>query len=198
MNILPKKSWHVRTRKNIDKVRKDEAEAADQEKRKRQRVELAEREARTDFLRKRARSKTSGDLTTPDEIPRELKTSESNRDREEEEKSKQTSWEKRVGITQFLHEKSEEVDRPWYVKSHAERIDKAPAKNSSIDRLDPLVTMNKYFERMKKAGLSNPPSTSSATASKITRPRWPWPARSSSCNCNATISPSGFERIFVC
>lgn len=164
MNILPKKSWHVRTRKNIDKVRRDEADAAEQEKRKRQRVELAEREARTDFLRKRARSKTSGDLTTQGKIPRELTASESNCDREEEEKNKQTSWEKRVGITQYLHEKSEEVDRPWYVKSHAERMDKAPAKSNSIDRLDPMVTMNKYFDRMKKAGLTNPPSTSSSTA----------------------------------
>ena len=165
MNILPKKSWHVRTKKNIEKVRKDEAQAREEEKRKRQRAELAEREARTDFLRKRARIHSPTDHT--DEATSSMSSMSSssarssgfNVEREKEEKQNKEKWEKRVGITQYLHEKSEDNDRPWYVRSHSERVDNWSSKTKPIDHLDPLVTMNKYFDRMKKAGITNPPAT---------------------------------------
>jgi len=149
MNILPKKKWHVRTKENIERVRRDEAKAAEEEKELERRRLLAEQEARTALLRDRARRKMVQSGVAPKEveesIPEVVNTSvvgksghinffqdlengdgmaTSNKEHEEEKKKEQEEYEKKVGYLTYLGQDTEELtgEQVWWRKLPKDRL----------------------------------------------------------------------------
>lgn len=173
MNILPKKSWHVRTKRNIDRVRKDEALAAQEEKELKRRIQLAESEARINFLRgklkregqeqfdfeKAATDEVATDLTSgghfnffKDVEKAERNLHSKNEDREKEKKTEVEEYEKKIGLLTYLGQSSSEASgsKPWFTESHEERLqlheesEKETKDCKTKDRMDPLHLMKHY------------------------------------------------------
>lgn len=171
MNILPKKSWHVRTRKNIEKVRKDEKDAAIRENDRLERIAIAERESRTAFLRQQTRSATAASASTSSSTRRFEDRNEKdgfdvfsgveqgkgdnrrNKDREKEEKARTEEWEQKAGILTYLYKK-EDSGQLWYLKPHEQRLSDQSEQTEhrlrqKVKQHDPLVSMTKYWDQMK-------------------------------------------------
>ena len=151
MNILPKKNWHVRTKKNIERVRRDEAKAAEEAKELDRRMRLAEQEARTTVLRERAKQKMiesgvdpfsieGGDQPVSDaaivsttghvNFFQQLENGEggdvrTNKEHEEEKKKEQEEYEKKVGYLTYLGQDTEELtgEQVWWKKLPTNRKD---------------------------------------------------------------------------
>ncbi|KAM4736618.1 leukocyte receptor cluster member 1 isoform 1-T2 [Anableps anableps] len=173
MNILPKKSWHVRNKDNVARVRRDEAQAAEEEREAKRRVERAEQEARTEYLRKKARAtlqlagaegadddEQSGASLEhlnlfPLEEASEKKGNEEYLREKKEEKEKQ---ERAIGLLVSLGPQPGSEVTPWYMKSSTEKEEerKEKEKRKGIseeekekkdrrlkDSLDPLKDMKK-------------------------------------------------------
>ncbi|EDO46013.1 predicted protein [Nematostella vectensis] len=178
MNILPKKSWHVRNKDNVERVRRDEENARLEEEKKAKRAALAEQEARTASLRAKSRSgagnqKEDGStalVKASSEKPRHLNFFQdiedglkqgSNAEYEAEREAEQEKQEKAIGLLTYLGQSASEKhsERPWYLKSGSkstsqpksdEDHDLRDAKRK--DAMDPLKSMTKYLEARKEKG----------------------------------------------
>ncbi|KAK5862199.1 hypothetical protein PBY51_017620 [Eleginops maclovinus] len=140
MNILPKKSWHVRNKDNVARVRKDEAQAAEEEREAKRRVERAEQEARTEYLRSKSRaalssveeqkadehddvrSGGSGILEHLNLFP--LEDSSEKKGNEEylkDKKDEQEKQERAIGLLVSLGPQPGTEVTPWYMKTGKEK-----------------------------------------------------------------------------
>ncbi|KAK6967580.1 leukocyte receptor cluster member 1 [Biomphalaria glabrata] len=178
MNILPHKSWHVRTKKNIEKVRRDEEKAALEEKEKQRRQALADQEARTDLLRLRASGKSGKHDKISSNVTKDVVVYESdgkrehinffkdiedglkhgkNREHEAEKKQEQEEFEKKIGLLTYLGQSTKEVE-PWYLKNiskSSKESESSSQKNVSKPEtshsMDPLMQMSEYLKKKHKS-----------------------------------------------
>ncbi|KAJ8670511.1 hypothetical protein QAD02_001770 [Eretmocerus hayati] len=137
MNILPKKRWHVRTKENIARVRRDEALAAEEARIEQARIDKAESEARLNLLRAESRkksgslvpasveedskvdqnsSKSSKHINFFEELERgNIDHSRTNKDYEKDKKEEQEKYEKQIGYLTYLGQGIKEaVSKSWY------------------------------------------------------------------------------------
>lgn len=167
MNILPKKRWHVRTKENIARVRRDEAKAAEEEKERQRRIELAEKEARTNLLREKARSNYDGrdsDKKSSDDANITQKhinffedfekgddqLIKSNKEYEKEKKEETEKYEKQIGYLTYLGQDTNEAtgNVSWY-NTLPDRSSKNEPEITveKKARYDPLTKINFYLGR---------------------------------------------------
>ncbi|XP_013780816.1 leukocyte receptor cluster member 1 homolog isoform X2 [Limulus polyphemus] len=164
MNILPKKRWHVRTKDNIARVRRDEAEARRKDEEEKRRSQLAEQEARINFLQKRTSMKS--DVSNDDNQAKhvnffkEIEDGEycvgTNKDHEDEKKKKREDFEKKIGLLNYLQD-SVSGQNLWYLESPGERIRKKDGqsvrnvdekeKPTSVLPADPLIDVQQYLKQ---------------------------------------------------
>lgn len=172
MNILPKKRWHVRTKDNVARVRRDEAQAAAEEKSRLERAALAEQEARTRLLRERASSKksaevsgfykpveedkdplgveaSSGHVNFFAELEEQERTFGSNKEHENEKRLEKEAEERKIGLLKYLGEGSSEYMKevPWY-KKLPQKTTTASENGTAMEsenktKLPPSQTMNR-------------------------------------------------------
>ncbi|KZC14703.1 PREDICTED: leukocyte receptor cluster member 1 homolog [Dufourea novaeangliae] len=170
MNILPKKRWHVRTKENIARVRRDEAQAAEEERIKHERAQKAETEARINFLRDKARSKYDGREETKAETDASTSKLEHvnvfadleqgkidhnrpNTEHEKEKKEEKEKYEKQIGYLTYLGQDTNEATgkKNWYEElpkriTDTEKNIEVQTKKKALD--DPIHDIKKYLNIM--------------------------------------------------
>ncbi|PAV75330.1 hypothetical protein WR25_08911 [Diploscapter pachys] len=181
MNILPKKRWHVRTKENVARVRKDEKKAAEEEERRLERQITAENERRMNALRRGAEDRERnllGDLMEgrlegasavdsrtghvnlfQDLEQEELKNvGKVNVEHEAEKKKEQQEWESKMGIQKMLAEGSNELTKKkeWYEVLPLRRSGKTKDSTAEDKRTD---------EEDKKPSRKRANSSSSSSSS---------------------------------
>ncbi|XP_008589641.1 PREDICTED: leukocyte receptor cluster member 1 isoform X2 [Galeopterus variegatus] len=175
MNILPKKSWHVRNKDNVARVRRDEAQAREEEKERERRVLLAQQEARTEFLRKKARHQNllpeleAADVGAPSSGPVDLfqelleegkGVTRGNKEYEEEKRQEKERQEKALGILTYLGQSAAEAQTqpPWYQLPPGQGgTPPGPGPDEKIkNRLDPLREIQKHLGKRKHSSDKDP------------------------------------------
>ncbi|XP_076046637.1 uncharacterized protein LOC143028434 [Oratosquilla oratoria] len=187
MNILPKKRWHVRTKENIARVRRDEAEAAEEEKKRVERIKLAEQESRTAFLRQRAREKyscNSGENEVPQpsadssdtdtkkeaniytregninffkDIEAGKKTEAVNKEHEAEKKAEKEKYEKSIGLLTYLGQSTLEHSGPNAWSDELRTIPKKGSVEEEEVGLKSKSAQDPLNDIIKYTGLKPPP-----------------------------------------
>jgi hypothetical protein len=171
MNILHHKSWHVRNKDNIKRVRRDEAKFAEEEKQKQERISIAESETRLNILRSKRINDDSTEIKNKkvkyDDIVADaeklqnvnlfqqeelgLHNQDKNKEAELEKKKEQEKFEKKVGILQYLVD--DEVDlkvAPWYKTLNKKEINnKEEIDLKKKKSLDPMTQFNKIIKNSK-------------------------------------------------
>lgn len=142
MNILPKKSWHVRTRKNIERVQRDEAEAERLAKIEEDRHLEIEQEKRIRELRLRAGvavPETSGHINLFEQ-PEDKQTTK-NKDHDEEQSREEAQRQQRTGLFNRLG-RTEDVNRPWYCNTDGLSSSRAvdAGSNPKVEARSKLIT----------------------------------------------------------
>ncbi|KAI9303061.1 hypothetical protein BJ944DRAFT_268997 [Cunninghamella echinulata] len=167
MNILPHKSWHVYNKKNIEKVRKDEEKAKQEQDAKDKRSTLADSEARIQLLRERAekRYSTGDDQTSIEPVRLFADIEKAAQNDEVLAEKKQKELDKERQFTMYLDKGTSDKEIPWYAKKQPnkytdEHISKPYIKSKhdkdiqirhkrpaiSIED-DPLVTIKTHLEK---------------------------------------------------
>uniref|UniRef100_A0AC35TQM1 Cir_N domain-containing protein n=1 Tax=Rhabditophanes sp. KR3021 TaxID=114890 RepID=A0AC35TQM1_9BILA len=125
MNILPKKSWHVRKKENVWRVRKDEKKAAEEEQCRLDKIQKAEHEFKINQLRNKKGgdagccSKTLDSIFSQNEI--EHTTTTTNKDYQKEKNAEVDKHESKLGIKKYFAEDTNEFKKTqsWYEKPSA-------------------------------------------------------------------------------
>lgn len=175
MNILPKKRWHVRTKDNIARVRRDEAEALEEERKRIEKQEFAESESRLNLLRSKTRriSGSSYSIVSPDASAEHSITKSNghidlfsdfkdhvktvNKDYEKEKKEEEEKNAKQIGYLTYLGQDTNEALklRSWYetAPKRAEVGDKETIEISLEKKLyyDPMTLFASRKDKERKS-----------------------------------------------
>eukprot|EP00124_Ichthyophonus_hoferi_P000693 Ihof_evm22s27 gene=Ihof_evmTU22s27 len=188
----PHPSWHVYSRENIEKVKKDEEEARLKEEANNERAALAEQEARMRTLRTQAHTKYGTRKEEGPSVADPLAEGHVNlfydlehardvvarQDREKEKKEEQNDWEKKVGIVTYLGQSANETTKKkaFYESMPVTAIQSEPKEDNVQEkrergrkkRQDPLANMQKYLSLKSE---SQPPSSKALTVHKYRHER---------------------------
>lgn len=176
MNILPKKRWHVRTKENIARVRRDEAKAAEEQKIKEARAQKAEAESRINFLRDQARSQYDGRASTEEGTSSsklehvnffadledgKIDYNRPNAEHEKEKKEEREKYEKQIGYLTYLGQNTNESTgkKSWYEELPTRLTD--TEKDIEVEILkkalnDPIRDIKKYLNIMSTSSKEKP------------------------------------------